>query len=80
MEIPGPSELILIFLIVALLFGGKKIPEIMGSVAQGIKTFKRALETDDAHDTPGQGQPTQPTARIEAKSEEPDKVKVESKL
>ncbi len=37
-----PTELILILLIVLLLFGGKKIPEIAKSLAHGIKEFRNA--------------------------------------
>ncbi len=44
---PGPSELIIILLIAVLVFGPKKIPEIMGSLASGIKTFKKSMEGDD---------------------------------
>jgi sec-independent protein translocase protein TatA len=71
MGIPAPTELILILLIVVLVFGGKKIPEIMGGVAHGIKSFKKALDTDETPPTPAQ-----PTAPIEAKSVETDKAKV----
>ncbi len=80
MEIPAPSELILILLIVVLLFGSKKIPEIMGGVAEGIKTFKKALDTDDAYATLGHGQPTRPATPIEAKPVETDKGELEPKL
>ncbi len=72
MGIPAPTELILILLIVVLVFGGKKIPEIMGGVAHGIKSFKKALDSDDTPPTP----PAQPAAPIEAKSAETDKAKV----
>jgi sec-independent protein translocase protein TatA len=73
MGIPAPTELILILLIVVLVFGGKKIPEIMGGVAQGIKSFKRSLDTDDTPPTPANAQPAAP---IEAKSVETNKAKV----
>ena len=73
MGIPAPTELILILLIVVLVFGGKKIPEIMGGVAQGIKSFKKSLDTDDTPPTPANAQPAAP---IEAKSVETNKVKV----
>ena len=73
MGIPAPTELILILLIVVLVFGGKKIPEIMGGVAQGIKSFKKSLETDDTPPTPANAQPAAP---IEAKSVETNKAKV----
>ena len=39
----GPTELILVFLIVVLLFGGKKIPEIAKGLGKGIRDFKQSL-------------------------------------
>jgi len=73
MGIPAPTELILILLIVVLVFGGKKIPEIMGGVAQGIKSFKKSLDTDDTPPSPSNAQQAAP---IEAKSVETNKAKV----
>ena len=46
----GPMELIIIFLIVILLFGGKKIPEIAKGLGKGIKDFKTSLSGADAED------------------------------
>ncbi len=40
----GPTELIIIFLIVILLFGGRKIPEIARGLGKGIRDFKASLE------------------------------------
>lgn len=45
--IPGPWELILILFIVVVLFGGKKIPKIMGDVGKGINSFKKAMKSDE---------------------------------
>ncbi|MGO9121154.1 MAG: twin-arginine translocase TatA/TatE family subunit [Desulfomonilaceae bacterium] len=50
--IPGPTELILILVIVIMVFGAKRIPEIMGGLGQGIKTFKKAMEGEDITETP----------------------------
>ncbi len=47
MGIPAPTELLLILGIVVMIFGAKRIPEIMGGVAQGIKSFKKNLDDDD---------------------------------
>jgi len=44
---PGPTELILILVIVLVVFGARRIPEIMGGVGKGIKDFKRAIDTDE---------------------------------
>jgi sec-independent protein translocase protein TatA len=41
---PGGGEWILIFLAVLLLFGGKKIPELMRGIGKGIREFNDAKE------------------------------------
>ena len=38
----GPTEIILVLAVVLLMFGGKKIPELMKGLGQGIKEFKDA--------------------------------------
>lgn len=38
----GVMEVVLILLVVVLLFGGKKIPQLMRGLGQGIKEFKDA--------------------------------------
>ncbi len=45
-----PAEIILILAVVLLLFGGRKIPELMRGLGQGIKEFKDASKgnTDDS--------------------------------
>jgi sec-independent protein translocase protein TatA len=43
----GPSQIILIALIVLLLFGGKKIPELMRGLGKGVKEFKDATNNED---------------------------------
>ena len=45
----GPMELVIILLIVILLFGGKKIPEIARGLGKGIRDFKSSMSgTSDA--------------------------------
>ncbi len=44
----GPLEIILILVVVVLMFGGRKIPELMKGIGQGLKEFKKAKETDGA--------------------------------
>ncbi len=39
---PGPTEIIIILAIVLLLFGGRKIPELMRGLGKGMKEFKNA--------------------------------------
>ena len=44
----GMPELIIIMLIVLLLFGAKKIPELMSGLGKGVKSFKKGMkEVDD---------------------------------
>lgn len=43
----GPTEIILILVIVLLFFGGKKIPELMKGLGQGMKEFKDASKGED---------------------------------
>ena len=38
----GPWQVIIILAVVLLLFGGKKIPELMKGLGQGVKEFKDA--------------------------------------
>jgi sec-independent protein translocase protein TatA len=46
----GFTEILLILLVVVLLFGGRKIPELMKGIGQGMKEFKKASSMDDGHD------------------------------
>jgi sec-independent protein translocase protein TatA len=46
----GATEIILILLVVVLLFGGRKIPELMKGIGQGMKEFKKASKYDPADD------------------------------
>ena len=51
------QEILIIALIVLLLFGGKKIPELMNGLGKGIKSFKDGMKeaTDDKDEKDGQG-------------------------
>jgi sec-independent protein translocase protein TatA len=42
----APEHLILILIIVIVLFGGKKIPELMRGIGKGMKEFKDAQKDD----------------------------------
>jgi sec-independent protein translocase protein TatA len=43
----GPTEIILIIAVLLLLFGGRKIPELMRGLGQGMKEFKKASRGED---------------------------------
>jgi len=46
----GLTEILLILAVVILLFGGRKIPELMKGIGQGMKEFKKASKYDPATD------------------------------
>ena len=41
-SLPGGSEWFLIFLVILLMFGGKKIPELMKGIGRGVREFNSA--------------------------------------
>lgn len=43
----GTTEIVLIVLVVLLLFGGKKIPELMRGLGSGVKSFKDGMREGD---------------------------------
>lgn len=49
----GGMEILLIVLLVLLLFGGRKIPELMRGIGKGVKSFRDGMEgkTDPEEDT-----------------------------
>ena len=50
LAMPGIGSIALIAGALLLLFGGKKIPELMKGIGGGIKEFKKASKKDDAED------------------------------
>ena len=51
--IVGPNQVILIFVAILLLFGGRKIPELMRGLGRGVKEFKDGV-ADDADTSEGE--------------------------
>jgi len=47
----GMQEVLVIALIVLLLFGGKKIPELMKGLGKGVKSFKEGMKEISDEDT-----------------------------
>lgn len=63
----GTQEIIIIALIILLLFGGKKIPELMKGLGKGVKSFKdgvNGLDIDD--DKSGQAKADASQTKVEA--------------
>jgi sec-independent protein translocase protein TatA len=46
----GLTEILLILAVVVLLFGGRKIPELLKGIGQGMKEFKKASKFDPAEE------------------------------
>lgn len=46
----GPTELLLILLIVIIIFGARKLPDLGKSLGDGIKNFKKSMSTKDDDD------------------------------
>ncbi|CAM3953931.1 twin-arginine translocase TatA/TatE family subunit [Mucilaginibacter galii] len=57
----GAPEIIIILVIVLLLFGGRKIPELMKGLGQGVKEFKDASNKDNTTTTTTNTSTTRPT-------------------
>jgi sec-independent protein translocase protein TatA len=57
MGIPGPPELFLIVLVVLIIFGAGKLPEVGKALGKGIREFKSAREghVDDETEKPSEG-------------------------
>ncbi len=48
----GPTELILIILIIVIIFGARKLPELGKSLGEGIKNFRKSITTKDKESEP----------------------------
>ena len=51
----NPGSILLIALVVLLLFGGKKIPELMKGLGRGVKEFKDATNNDEKEQDGSEG-------------------------
>ena len=43
----SPMHILLLLLIILILFGGKKIPEVMRGLGQGVKEFKEGMKNEE---------------------------------
>lgn len=55
----SPMHILLLLLIILVLFGGKKIPEVMRGLGQGVREFKEGMQNTNAQPPP----PAQPPAQ-----------------
>lgn len=72
MGMPSMPQLIVILVIILLLFGAKKIPDLAKGLGSGIKNFKKAVNEDDETDK----ETIEQTKEIK---EEPKKTKTSAK-
>jgi sec-independent protein translocase protein TatA len=74
----GLQELVLIFAVVLLFFGGKKLPEVASGMGKGIRDFKRALSGVDEESIAASGTTqavaTPPAAPAVPVAEEPKRL------
>lgn len=50
---PSPSELLVILLIILVLFGATKLPQLGKGLGQGIRNFKKGLGDDSSQESNG---------------------------
>lgn len=67
--IESPSEILLILLVVLLLFGGKKLPELARSLGKSIGEFKRGQH--EGHQAAGESPKEKPAELQDAQDEKP---------
>lgn len=48
----GPWQIVLIIAVILLLFGGKKIPELMKGIGKGAREFKKGISGEDEEEEP----------------------------
>lgn len=72
----GTTELLLISGMALLLFGGKKLPEMMRGLGKGVKEFKKGVYEDDSEND---RQPADPSPdSVSSSDESPEKNKQET--
>ena len=72
---PGPGELILILLIVLVVFGSNRIPQLGDALGKGIKNFRKSFSKDEIETEPSKHEVKQ----IEANAEESVEAKLAQK-
>jgi sec-independent protein translocase protein TatA len=56
----SPMHLLIIAIVVLVLFGGRKIPEMMKGLGQGVREFKEGMRGDQPPQPPQTSQPANP--------------------
>jgi sec-independent protein translocase protein TatA len=74
MGMPGGTELLIIFGIIVLLFGAKKIPDLAKGIGKGIKNFKSEMKETDTVETASTEAPKKVEGSEEVASSETPKT------
>ena len=69
----GFTEIVVLMLVLLLVFGARRIPEIGASIGQGIKEFKRSLK-DVTEDEPRVPPPAPPSAPLSQSGGDPKRL------
>ena len=70
----GLQELLVILLIVVIIFGAKRLPELSSSLGKAIRNFKRSMsEPDEIDITPDENKPSSPTDASKNNGKDEDK-------
>jgi sec-independent protein translocase protein TatA len=67
MDAIAPMHILLVILVLVLLFGGRKIPELMKGIGQGMREFKKASQFDPEEE---KGKESEVKEKIEIKVSE----------
>ena len=80
-SIPNGPEMILIFLIVLLLFGAKRLPELFKSFGKSIREFKKATtEIEEDIRTAMDEEPKKPSANTADSEQPPMQIEAEGEV
>ena len=58
MSMPGPLEIVVVLVVILLLFGTKRLPEIGRALGEGIREFKKALKEAGHNDSENSKKPS----------------------
>ncbi len=76
---PGPTQIIVVILLFMLIFGYKRIPDMMENLAKGINSFKKGMKEEDQSNANAKAKAVTDETVIDAKAVEEDSVKSEAK-